>query len=282
MPNRPHHPPKTAWESAFTLIELLVVIAIISLLVGLLTPMVMGALDRGRTINELALARNLIIGIHNYAGDHGGNILPGYRNDLAMGPDGQPLPFPTSARYPWRLMPYAGGVDKRIMWADGRGRNTSIHSADAYAVSLTPTLGMNVFFVGGDDTGNSGQGIRPTAGNFARFGKFCVTRMDEAYDPSRLVVFASARMNGSDGKIIPGYFMVQAPRIAGVIWSGNPFDSSLPPGQHGYVDFRHQNHALVAHLDGNVRQLGENELRDMRRWSNLAALADDPSHSLGR
>lgn len=256
----------------------MVVVAILAGLAGLLLPALFGALDRGRTVNEVALARNLMIGLFNYAEDHRGAVLPGYRNEPTRGPDGALLPFPASARYPWRLMPYVGGVDKRIMWADGRERDLA--TADAYAVSVAPSLGMNIFFVGGDDSGVSGQGIRPTPANFARLGKYCVTRLHEAVDPSRLLVFASARMTGMEGDAIPGYFMVQAPNIVGTMWNAAAFDANRPPGQHGYVDFRHRGRAVAAQLDGSVRQVGEDELRDMRRWSNLAAQANDPDHRL--
>ena len=267
---------------AFTLIELLVVIAILGILSAMLVPVVNGALQKGRMVREKACGRNLMIGLFNYAADHDSAILPGYRNEPVSGPDGRMLSFPASARYPWRLLPYAGGTDKKIMWATRVSADLTDASSEAYAVSVSPSFGMNTFFVGGDDSGNSGQGIRPTDANFARFGTFCITRIEQAVNPSRQIVFASARMLGDKGRIVPGYFMVQAPAVVGNLWSSAPFDPDAPPARHGFVDFRYEGRAVVAHLDGHVELLGETDLRDLRRWSNLAAMADDPDHRLGR
>jgi prepilin-type N-terminal cleavage/methylation domain-containing protein len=268
--------------TGFTLIELLVVITIMAILSALMVPMITGAMARARSVSERACARNLMIGFYNYAHDHDGQLMAGYRNEPTTGPDGTPLAFPASARYPWRLMPYAGGVDKRIMWAIPSSRNMVDTSSEAYSVSVTPTFGMNTFYVGGDDSGLSGQGIKPTEANFNRFGKFALTHIDESINPSRQIVFASARMTGQNGKTVPGYYMVQAPAVVGTLWSSKTYAEDSPPAHHGYVDFRYENRAVVAHLDGHVDMLGETDLRDMRRWSNLAAMADDPNHRLGQ
>jgi len=275
---------KRTRHAGFTLIELLVVLAIISLIAALLFPALSQCLSKARMVREQSCARSLVIGVFNYAQDHNDEIIPGYHNQPTTGPDGEPLSFPASARYPWRLMPYIGGSDSRIMWAnpDGRTEKVSRSSSEAYAVSITPSLGMNIFYVGGDDSGMSGQGIKPTEKNYELFGKFCVTRMTEVQQPSRLIIFASARMPGDKGKIVPGYFMIQAPAVAGSLWSAQPFSDTTAPAQHGYVDFRYGGKAVAAHLDGHVEMLNEEEMRDMRRWSNLAAIADDPDARLTR
>jgi prepilin-type processing-associated H-X9-DG protein len=44
---------------------------------------------------------------------------------------------------------------------------------------------------------------------------------------------------------------------------------------------RHDSKAVVAFLDGSVRKMGINELRDMRLWSRNAAIADDPNYTAG-
>ena len=44
------------------------------------------------------------------------------------------------------------------------------------------------------------------------------------------------------------------------------------------IDYRFNGKAVSACLDGHVELLGPEEMQDMRRWSNLAALADDPNH----
>jgi hypothetical protein len=43
------------------------------------------------------------------------------------------------------------------------------------------------------------------------------------------------------------------------------------------VDFRYNGKAVVACLDGHVELLTREEMRDMRRWSNLHAQSDDPN-----
>lgn len=269
-------------RKGFTLIELLVVIVIIGMLAAWLIPTVLAGLTAAKRTREISCAKSLMTGVFNYANANRGELLPGYHNQPVEGPDGAPLPFPASARYPWRLMPYIGSQSSSVMWANPDGGNERIResSSDAYAVSISPSLGMNIFYVGGDDSGNSGQGIRPTAGNIKRFGKFCVTLMSEVHRPSQLLVFAGARMPGEQGNIVPGYFMVQAPNVVGQLWSSAPVTEQSPPAQHGYVDFRYNGHTVVAHLDGHVELLQEKDLRDMRRWSNLAAQADDPDHRL--
>ena len=59
---------------AFTLIELLVVIGIIAVLIGLLLPVLASARDSARGSACLSNQRQLMIAVHNYAGDHDDRI----------------------------------------------------------------------------------------------------------------------------------------------------------------------------------------------------------------
>ncbi|MEM6688784.1 MAG: DUF1559 domain-containing protein [Planctomycetota bacterium] len=72
---------------AFTLVELLVVIAIIGVLVGLLLPAVMGALDRARTTQCENNVRNLTQAITKYALDEG--HYPRYYDKYGLYPGGE-------------------------------------------------------------------------------------------------------------------------------------------------------------------------------------------------
>ena len=269
-------------RSAFTLIELLVVIAIIAILAALLFPAVAGGLQAAARTREAAAGRTLMQGMFNYAHENRGELLKGYDTHPQPGLAATAVGYPANARYPWRLMPHIGSDDSRVMWANPAGGIERIveASSEPYAVSVSPSFGMNIFYVGGDDSGNSGQGIKPTARNVARFGNFCVTRLSHAHQPSRLIVFATARMTGSQDQTVPGYFMIQAPKVVGDLWSAESFNEAANPADHGHVDFRHGGKALIAHLDGHIELLDEDALRDMRRWSNLAAIADDPDHRL--
>lgn len=278
IPSAYHRQPR----AAFTLVELLVVIAIIGILAALLSPALSSARLSAKAAREQSCARSLMMGIVNFAIDHDDRVLPGYVNGPVELPTGKSLSYPASARYPWRLMPYIGSTDKQVMWAnpDGRVEPMADASSDDYAVSVSPTLGMNIFYVGGDDSGNSGEGIRPIDSHFNRFGPFCLTRMSHAASPSRQLVFVSARMPGEKNEPIPGYFKVHAPRVVNDLWSNHPFREDADPAQHGYVDLRYRGKAVTAALDGHVEMLDETALRDMRRWSDLAARANDPDHGL--
>ena len=266
----------------FTLIELMVVLAILGLLGAMASIIIREAMEKTLMNREMAAARVLMKGMTAYTLEHHGSILPGYRNEPVMGPDGNLLAFPASARYPWRLLPYTGSGAKSVMWANPRGGLESItdSSSEAYAISISPTLGMNVFFVGGDDSGISGQGIRPIQSHYARFGKFCITRWSESLLPSKQLVFASARMPGQQGEVVPGYHMVSPPRLTTERWSSSPYSPDSAPAEYGFVDFRYDGKAVAAMLDGHVALLDEEDMRDMRRWSNLAQKANDPAHNL--
>lgn len=266
-------------RTGFTLIELLVVTAVIVSLMALAAPVVSRALESARLARERASGRTLMIGFLNYAMDHNGELLRGYTRNV------NPSQLPVRAsgeaayRYPLRLIPYIGDYDKRILVADGRGWHVPLGQANEYLISLFPSFGMNTYFVGGDESGNESGGVLPTPAHFARFGKFCVTQLGEAHKPSSLIVFASARGEG-DGKLYSGYFKALPPILFNFRWSDRSFDAARPPRDHGHVDFRYRRMAVFAHLDGHVAILNEKEARDMRRWSNLAALADDPHHQI--
>ena len=122
-------------------------------------------------------------------------------------------------------------------------------------MSLVPSLGVNGVYVGGDESSPMNP-FNPRAA--ARYGDFCVLRLNQSVKPSQLIVFASASYHDVriGGKQL-GYFKIEYP------------DKN--------VDFRYNGKAVVACLDGHVELLTREEMRDMRRWSNLHAQSDDPN-----
>lgn len=281
-------PPETAVNArsrGFTLIELLVVMVIGLVLITILLPVIAGGRTMARMAREQSSGRSLMIGVFNYAEDHEGEIIHGFCTDPNHPGDLSALPIKPETpgerpRYPLRLIQYIGDYDKRIIVADSKNWYESLSETSPYFISLYPSFGMNTFFVGGDESGNDASGVKPIERHFNTYGKFCLTRIGEAAMPSRQIVFVSARGSGGDGVHYAGYFKVIAPNTIGTKWSSQPFSESANAADHGHVDFRYKKKAVVAHLDGHVEMLDEAQLRDMRRWSNQAAMANDPNFSL--
>ncbi len=261
--------------SGFTLVEMLVTITLIATLGTMSFVGVRSAREKTKTIVEINAARNLITGYLGYAAEHNGQVLTGYQPDaVATNLEGNPLEFPINARYPWRLAPSVPSV-KGILVYNGTESMLDMKDRD-YRVSAGPNLGLNATLVGGH-FGDSSP-LKPTDRLVAAYGKFYLSQLAEADDPSKLIVFASARA----GKNQPGYFEIRSPNLTGRVWSAAKFTADSQGSSHGFVDFRWGGKAAVAMLGGNVELLDEPRLRDMRRWSHQAARANAPSYVIGR
>lgn len=255
----------------FTLVELMVAIVLVITLSSLGFAGYTKVMDKARMTTELNAARNLTIAYLTHASDHSGRLMPGYRSDPeATNLDGEILHHPINARYPWRLTPYMPQPEG-ILLCNGHERFLEADNSD-YLVSVRPNLGINAVYVGGHY--GSGSPLRPSPRLEAALGKYYVSRISQAVEPAKLVVFASARHGGGDEGV--GNFEVRAPNTLAPDWSSAGFDPKLAASDHGFVDFRWDGKAVVAMLGGNVELLNEEELRDMRRWSNQAARANDP------
>jgi prepilin-type N-terminal cleavage/methylation domain-containing protein len=266
---------KVRW--GFTLIELLVVIAIVGILSSILLPSLAKAKRKARTIEELSSAKQLVLAAQIYADDNEDEVFPGYVTDPAARDDlGNPLNFPVNARYPWRLSPYLAQSFETIYCADNRRKLDELRALDrnsyVYAVSLYPSLGINSYFIGGNESD-----LPAEAANRQFGGGTVLTRMSEARRPSDLMMFVSAR-SAVSGLNANGYYHVTPPYLTARKWAAN-WSPTLAPGQWGFVAPRYDGRAVAAMIDGHVQTLNQNELQDMRHWANTA---DQPDFVLRR
>ena len=267
-------------QYGFTLIELLVVISIVALLVSILLPALQAARKQAHAVTELAASKQLNLGYLAYAMDSNDALLVGdYNPDLPenqgqvwLDDQGNALFSFQLNRYPWRL---AGYIDYKIegtiltndqirfarqaaqTWSDPQIGWT-------YTVSSSPSFGLNYHNLGGDQT----LSHRNLEGY--------LTRLSQAKQPNRLVNFASSAFDGG-GDRVSGHFLVTGPTDPVRTWVGD-YHINNPVNQIGNIHFRWSDTAVVSHLDGHSTFDQPDELRDMTRWSNAAAIANDPDY----
>lgn len=267
-------------SGAFTLIELLAVIGIIGVLAALAVAGAGKVRDHARRTIEISAARNLISAYNTYSSDHGGLLMPGEADlyDLKNSPvynlSGKKLSSPVNARYPWRLIPYLGGaVEGAILVNESieESKEWAKTGSYDYNVSAYPSLGINATYVG------TAAVARNSKGEVLGYNTHSVQRAAQVYNPGRLIVFASAAGYDGSGSMVHGYLEARGPYDAdtGVYWPSQPADKDIYI--MNTVHLRWGGRAVVANLDGNVQLLDEGQLRDMRRWSNQAAEANNPS-----
>jgi prepilin-type N-terminal cleavage/methylation domain-containing protein/prepilin-type processing-associated H-X9-DG protein len=275
--------------AGFSLIELLVVIAVIGVLAGLLLPALRVARGSASMARELSAARELMRAWSAYAYDHDGVLIPAYYKKL----NGATLPaFDESgeaiagvgieaATYVWRLAPYMD-YDLRGLYVDKEllAYLQTNPSYPKYLLAVYPALGINGAFVGGD-TGIFAY----DAYVLAHFGKFYATRLSEVKHPTRLIVFASARINGTiaadaypGARMVEGFFRLKPPCFMQRDWKPQYDPVCQDPcatADFGNVSLRHQGRqAAVGFFDGSAATLDEGTIQDMRHWSDQADQPD--------
>jgi prepilin-type N-terminal cleavage/methylation domain-containing protein len=260
------------FRRGFTLVELLAVIAVTGLLGALLLPALAKSKNRALMVEEISAARQLMLGAQMYSEDWGGAMFPGYfASARAVDDQGKPLFFPENARYPWRIIPYMSG-SMRLIYSGANQLlldqlQSGSRSSYVYDASLFPSLGVNSYFIGGN------QSEFPAAAANATFGAGTViTAMAQASRPGDLMVFMSARsdVNGSNAQ---GYYQVTPPFVTGREWAA-AFSPSTSPDQWGFAAPRFDYRAVAALLDGHTETFNLAQMQDMRHWCNLADRAD--------
>lgn len=256
----------------FSLIELLVVLVVITLLLALVCPALGRAKTVARQTRELSTGAQLMRAYMTYSTDFRSFVLPGYtpnswtlngavRDETGAAVMGQP-----ARRYPWRFAPYldytfAGMYDDRNIL-----ERYSARPDYQYVVSLSPSMGINADFVGGNDD----NGLAFNAAGLRQYGRFYIQRIDDAQRASSLIVFASSRGVDPDGGTVNGFHRIDAPSFTAARWSAAKQTDDSRPEDHGNVHARFAGTAVVSMLDGHGDARTIDELRDSRLWADRA------------
>ena len=277
---RPTH---RADASGLTLIELLVAVAVVGVLAGLTAAGVGKVRQAAATAEATGGARSLIHAFLLTPTEHNGRYMPGYAD---TGENLDPPGFPPIAsgeehakRYPWRIAPLLEDSVESLYVGPHQDYYEGIASKSAYQASLHPSFGMNSIFVGGHYDGRKhSPGFEPgprSRGQSTYPGDFWVLRPADAHAPSDLIVFISSLYASPADYAEPvGFFRVSPPRSP-MLPDWGAYDPDIPANM-GHVSLEYGGRAVAARLDGSVALLDEDAVRDMRRWSNQAAIHDDP------
>ena len=229
---------------------------------------------------EMASAQQLHTAFTLYADDNDGAVLPGYPTasmvrDFGVTDDlGEPITGPEGQRHPWRLAPYLD-YDFRGLYGDESLLNAirDDRTSYRYVVSLYPSLGMNIEFVGGSVF--NGLGFSPQVRRM--FGNFYITRLEDPARPSHLMSFTSAHAptTTSEYQLPEGHYRLQPPSLTRRNWDEAYDPTTEDPGNNaGFVSLRWDGKAVSLMLDGHAESLGFTELDDMTRWCDLATEKD--------
>lgn len=265
--------------SAFTLLELLVTIGVVFLLALAGIGACHGVFGKRSQIQEIAAGKTLITAYQTHAAENDGRYLPGMDftvNKVFFPPYNRDISIMHAAnRYPFRLAPYFAYSLKGAVLLENNRRaieklsppGTPMHD---YVVSAFPTFGINYYFVGGCLTGSAASPSLIYPGE-------CISRASQGGKP--LLVFASG--GTTDGSIrMEGFNILTPPQLYSPNWSAGSWTKKSDPGLYGNVDARHEGRAVCVFLDGSLKLLTIEELRDMRLWNRNAAEQNDPDYTI--
>jgi len=263
-------------QSGFSLVEVLVTMAVVGLL-GAVTVTAVGTVREGaHKASDVASARQLAAAYMMYPQDNRGKLMPAKPSQVQQQMDvvydiyGDPITVPAVAnRYVFRLLPYTDSVDLMYPGPSQAHYQEILERGNVYDLSLFPSFGINHEYLGGDYTHPR---YNPDNGS-----RVALTHVAQCINPSEQIVFISTFYTGSgrsDAAPYIGQVNAYAPKGLRSTWSSYDEEYSSNTGN---VHLRYNGEAVVAHLDGSVAMLGEEELKDMRRWSNQARDTNNPN-----
>ena len=255
----------------FSLVELLVGVAILGLLAGVSGAAYQKAVGKASLVAEVNAGKSLAQAYLLAASENGGRYLAAFdqaaKNQTVLNGQGKPIAMgEVKCRYPFRLAPYFNyQMDGTILVNRNEAqiiqRMGPSGSMYDYGLSVFPALGINRYLVGGN---LSSDGAVEHAGE-------CIRTSGQA--EKSVIVFVSG---GSEE--VDGYEYVIPPNGPRGQWSGAPWTKDSDASNYGHVGARFNGKAVAAFLDGSVKAMSIDELRDMRLWSKNAALANDPNY----
>jgi len=258
-------------KPGFTLVEMLVVIAVIGLLAGVSMGAYQKTMAKASLVTEVNAGKNLVQAYLNAAQENEGRYLAAYdssaRNQPLMNAKGRPLGMPEAkCRYPFRLAPYFNHqMDGTILVNRNEAQIIQIMGSSGtmydYGLSVFPAFGINRYLVGG----------RVSSSGSIEYPSECIQTVAQAEKSP--IVFISAGTTDVDG-----YEYVIPPNGPSGQWSMAKWTKDSDPGNYGYVAARFDGKAVAAFLDGSVRVMILDDLRDMRLWSKNAAINNDPNY----
>ena len=279
-------------KRAFTLVELLVVIGIIAVLVGILLPALSRAKAAAAQARSLSNMRQLLLGYTQYHIDHKGAVLFGYTPPTVRGaavqvqsPSGHVFGMPVADRYPWRLAAYVPEIwsilhsHERTPPLPSASDSDAVAMSKAYALSITPTYGINSVYVGGH-AGALFEGFAGASGDEPNVKRHVVFKASEVRRPSGLIVFSDVKARGGPLGADAGFHYVTPPRARGHRWkvTAGKFELLVPGNLMGIPEGRYGAGAAVGFFDGHAQSMLPDELQDMRLWANRAATPDYDFH----